>query len=488
MRYAAIVLAGICAVAQAGAAQNAEAPEPQGRQQAEGRQRAEEAQLRPAAQEARALVERAVDLMGGPALEAVERVRFTMMTQWQRPNYRDVPWTDRPSFERHTDVRDYTIPAWRNTREFGARSIVNVVRDSVATTDLGEGPQPQSVAYVDERDELFVYTPDRLVLRLRDAPDLRSEGDTLLGGEDHQLVRATLHGDLPVTVAFHRGTGLPTLLRFRQGHPNDFGLVPFGVMWVEVWYSNWTAFQDIAIPAQWDIARAGVPYKRMTVLSADFAPAFASGDSFHVSPELRRAYLENVRPMHDRPVDSVTVVAPGLAQVHGFGFPAGAVGAVGAGDGWVLLEAGHAPLSLDRGREALAGAGVGEIAAALVVAARAGNGGVVSLVEEGVPVYTSAAAEPFLEVMLRNAGLAPGGFEVVREDRWLEVDGVRIRLEPVDLPDVPGSLMIHVPDLAWLYAPDAVTPLDRRIVLHRAAALGWTVSRIGTARSFWDGV
>ena len=41
---------------------------------------------------ARPIVERAVDLMGGEdALRSVQRVALDMLTQWQRPNFRDVP-------------------------------------------------------------------------------------------------------------------------------------------------------------------------------------------------------------------------------------------------------------------------------------------------------------------------------------------------------------------------------------------------------------
>ena len=96
---------------------------------------------------ARAVVERAVDLSGGEAtLRGVRRVALRMMTQWQGPSFRELPYRDRPSYEAHTDVRDYTLPAWRNTREFGPRRITNIVRDSVAVTDLGQGFQPLSVA------------------------------------------------------------------------------------------------------------------------------------------------------------------------------------------------------------------------------------------------------------------------------------------------------------------------------------------------------
>jgi hypothetical protein len=427
-----------------------------------------------------AVVDRAITLMGGAdALRGIERAAFDMVTQWQRPGFRSVPWTDRPSFEPHFDVRDYTIRAWRNTRDFGTQKVTNVVRDSVAITDVGNGFVPQSVAYVDERDELFAYTPDRLVLLVRDAPDLSLAGDTLIGDERFTLVRGSLGGDLHATVGFHTGSGLPGLLRFRQGHPNDFGLVPWGDMRVEVWYSNWRTAGRISIPGQWDIIRAGQPYKRMTVRRATFNPQFAA-DSFAVSAPLRQAFLESRRPMHDRSIDSVSTPVPGLLAVHGFGFPAGALA---LGDGWLMLEAGHAPLNLERARLALKEAGMNRLDGAVVVAARAGNGGVVQLVRDNLPVHTSAAAEPFIRVMLENAGLPFRGVNVISTGRWIGSGDARVRLEPVDLPDVPGSLVLYAPALEWLYAPDAITDLDARIALDLARRNGWTVTRFGSARS-----
>ena len=426
-----------------------------------------------------ALVGDAIDLMGGPALRSVARVKLSLVTQWQRTDYRAGPLVDRPSFERHTDLRDYRIPAWRNTRLLSFDTIVNIVRDSVAATRIRGSFRPQSVAYVDEREELFLYTPDRLILALSEAPDLKLTGDTLIGEERHHLVNATLRQDFPVSVALHSTTHLPRLLRFRQAHPNDFGLAPFGVMEVEVWYSGWRSFGEVTIPTQWDIWRAGAPYKRMTVRSADFDPDFAAADSFHISPKLRSEYLDARAPMHDVPVDSVTAVGPDLWRVHGIGSPAGAARVDG---GWVFLGAGHTPLNLQRARTALAEAGVEGIRAAIVAAASPGNGGGVELAREGVPIYTSTAAQPFLDVTLTNAGMSGAEVRVIAEDRWVGDGEGRLLLTPVDLPDVPGSLVVYSPRGRWLYAPDAVTRLDRRIVQRLAGERGWSVERVGGAR------
>lgn len=438
-----------------------------------------------AAPTAREVVGTAARRMGGEAeLRGVEQVRLRMMTQWQRQPFSERPGLDRPSFEPHTDLRDYRLPAWRNTRELSGVRIVNIVRDSVAITDFGRGFGPQSVAYVDERDELFLYTPDRLVLALLDSPDLRSAGDTTLAGEPHRLVRATLEPVGEATVAFHAGTGLPTVLAFRAGHPNDFGLVPWGEMEVEVWYAGWRTFGEISIPTQWDIFRVGEPYKRMTVRRAEFDAAIAA-DSFAIPADLRRAFLDSRGPMHDRHVDSVSVRAPGLVAVHGRGFPTVAVrtGENGDGAGWHLFGAARHPLMLARARAALADEGVDDLAGVIVASSsRAGNGGVVRLVREGVPVLASRSAEPFVRTMLANAGLGDAAFDVVREGRWVGEGDGRLRLEPFDLPDAPGSLLAFSPSLGWLYAPDAVTPLDARLALDRARELGFEWRALGTAR------
>lgn len=438
--------------------------------------------------EARAHVARAVEWAGGEAaLREVRRVALDMMTQWQRINFRAVPFTDRPSFEKHFDVRDYTLPAWRNTRDFGARKIVNVVADSVAVTDFGQGFGPLSVAYVDEREELFTYTPDRLLLALVDAPDLASEPDTLIGGETHHVVSATLNGRYPSRVYFHAGTGLPTLLRFRSAHPNDFGLVQWGPMAVGVWYSGWRTFGPVAIPTQWDITRVGSPYKRMTVLRADFAPDFASADSFTVAPELRAEYWASSAPlpMHESvAVQDSFAVDDALVVARSFGAPGGAVD---TGEGWLLIGAGQAPFNFDQGRSVAEALGADPITAVLVAEARSTSGGVVRAGELGIPIWVSTGAEPFVRAILRNAGARSADVRVVRSALRLGRGAEQVVLQPIDLPDAPGSLLLYKPSLRWALAPEATDPLAVRMASQLAEALGWDVERMGTARDYWPG-
>jgi hypothetical protein len=434
-----------------------------------------------------AVVRRVAELMGGEtALRGVRHVTLRMMTQWQRTGFRDVPFTDRPSFEPHVDVRDYALPAWRNTRDFGARSITNIVRDSVAVTDLGQGFRPLSAAYVDERDELFTYTPDRLVVALLDARDLAAAPDTVIGSERHHVITATLSERYPARAYVHEGTGLPTLLRFRASHPSDFGLVQWGEMEVEVWYSNWRTFGAIAIPRQWDVIRVGVPYKRMTVENAVFDAEIAP-DSFAIAGELRDAYWTSKAPlpMHEGiEVGQTGQPASGLVAIEGgFGLPAGTVD---TGDGWLLLNAGQAPFNFDQAVEALAAGGAEAPSAVLVAEARGGNGGVVRAADLGLPILVSASAEPFVRTVLRNHRVRDADVDVVSGARTVGSGQERILLEPIDLPDTPGSLLLFKPATGWLWAPDAQDPLHVRMARERARALGWDVRAVGTPRGLWN--
>jgi len=432
--------------------------------------------------EARGTVRQAVELVGGSsALRNVQRVVFDMVTQWSTTQFRDVPFTDRPAYEFNMDVRDYSILAWRNTRGLGSRRIVDLVRDSVAVRDFGKGFTPLSVAYVDERDELFLYTPDRLLLALLDTPDLHMLGDTLIGGERHRILGATL-GDLPVTVLFHSGTGLLAVLRFQVGQPNDYGLVPWGRMQVEVWYSNWRTFGDVSIPTQWDIVRVGKVYKRITIQRASFNPEFAA-DSFAVSSAAREAYFTSIatRPMHEGvQIDSTSLVTPSLAEIQSFGT---ASGAVRTGAGWLLLGVGQTPFNYTQSLQALRDLGVGVIEAVLVGTANPGNGGVLQAVEAGLPVYVSPASKEFVSRILRNGGHPDVSLIIVSDTVTLGSGPERVFLEPLDLPNVPGSLVLFQPQSGWLFIPDARTPLDIRVARRHADGRGWTVRAIGTQRN-----
>ena len=449
-----------------------------------------------------ALLDTAIARMGGPALlRGVERARFEMLTQWQRIAFDERPFGDQPSYESHTDLRDYTIAAWRNTRRFSigpsaaGREIVDVVRDTVAIRRSlgGSGGvaspavvtantwSPLNIAYVQERLELFAMAPERLLLAARAAPDLRAQRDTTIAGAAHARVSATVDG-IATTILLRRSTGFLTAASFRTAEPNDFGLVPWGEMDVEFWYSSWRRVPSgIVYPFQTDVRRVGRTYKRMTVLSASFNPP-ATPDSFAVSDSLRGAYLATARrPMHDVPLDSARMVEDRFAS---FGAPGSPSGAVKLGRSWIMLEGGQAPLSVDRAAGWLARTDPSARLAGAVVTMPAASGGISWLVAQRVPVHVAPGAVPFADAVLRGHGVrTPAGVRGVASGRWLRVDGDSLWLEPIDLPDAPGALIAYAPSLEWIYSGMAANPLYLDLVLARARERGWGVRHVGSARS-----
>jgi hypothetical protein len=436
---------------------------------------------------------------GAAAAQAVTRARFEVITQWQRTAFDDRPYADQPSYESNSDLRDYGTRSWRNTRRFNnGRSVVeitDVVNDSVAIRRSPGGPggvaSPASVAagawttlnvaYVDERRELFALAPERLLLAAHAARDLRALRDTVVGGAVQARVAATVDG-FPMTLVVSRPTGFLTAVQFAAAEPNDFGLVPWGRMDVSVWFSGWRRQPGgLAYPYQWDVRRVGRPYKRMTVLAATFNPA-ASPDSFAVSDSLRAAYLATAtRPMHDVPLDSARILDGRFAS---FATPGAPAGAVKLGQEWVLLEAGQAPLSAERAAGWLAKHDSGSrLGAALVTMPAAGSGGVAWLTARRVPVHVSTGGRPFVDQVLRGHDAPAAGVITVTRGRWLHVASDSLWLESVDLPDLPGALVVYSPSLQWLYGASAANPLHLDLLLALARARGWSVTRTGSARA-----
>ena len=425
--------------------------------------------------------------MGGrDGVARVQRVRREMLTTWQRTNFRNEPYPDAPSYELHTDIRDYGLRAWRNTRKFsltpGGPQIVDIVRDTVA---IRQGPNgvwgPLNIAYVDELKEVFAIAPEHLLLVASDAPDLALGRDTTIDGVPAARVTATVEGHR-LTMFFRKGDGLLAMTRFHAAQPNDFGLVQWGAMDVETWYSRWARFPvGAALPTQIDQMRLGRPYKRMTVLSAAF-DTVTTAETFAISDSLRDAYFATAtRPMYDLPLDSARVTEGTYATFGAFGTPPGAVK---VGGRWVLLEAGQAGLSAERSLDWLArNDSATPVAAAILTQTTAGNGGVTALGRRRGPTWIAPGAKPFVDRMLGNTGIAGQTPTVIFRPQWLKVGTDSLWLEPADLPDAPRALIVYSPTLKWAYTAAASAPLQMQYLLRVLRARGFGVDRVGSARA-----
>lgn len=436
---------------------------------------------------AKAIIDTALARMGGAAAVArVQRVRREMLTTWQRTSFRDEPYADAPSFELHTDIRDYGLNAWKNTRKFSlvgaGPQIVDIVNDSVAIRQMPNGSWSSlSIAYVDERHELFAIAPERILLLARDAADLKLGRDTTIDGVPTARLTATVDR-YAMTIFIRRGDGLLAMSRFHAAQPNDFGLTEWGAMDVETWYSRWARTPaGVALPTQMDQRRVGRPYKRMSVLQMAF-DTVATAETFAISDSLRALYfVKDTRAMHDVALDTAKVV-DGIFAI--FGAPGSPTGAVKLGGRWVLVEAGQGELSADRAVEWLskndASAPVG---GAVLTLTNAGNGGVTALARRRVPTWIAPGSKPFVDRMVGNTGVAGVAPTTVAREQWIKVGNDSLWLAPIDLPDSPRTMVVYSPTLKWAYSATAFAPLQQQYVLAALRGRGWTVEKLGSARA-----
>ncbi len=440
---------------------------------------------------ATALLDRTIDRMGGDsALRGIRSLRLDMVTQWLPTSFATRPFSAQPSYERNVELRDYTNHAWRNTRSvLGAGagfSVVDLVRDSIAarygpTSANKQGWSPLNLAYVDERRELFALAPERLVLTLRALPRLGTLADTLLDGERHARLTATVDAS-PVTLFVRRRDALPVMVRTTADAAADFGLAPWGRHEVEYWYSGWQrGAGGVLLPTQRDVRRVGQAYKRMTVLALEInAPAPA--DSFAISDSLTKAYLASER----RPMWRVDVTSMGrVVQEHFAVTPPmlGSPGAVRIGGTWVVFETAQHEGALGLMREWLATlAPTVPIGAGIAAMPATANGGARWFASNrSSPLFIAPGAAPYVQ---RITGRSSAG-TVVSTARWARIGSDSLWLEPFDAPNVSGALAVYSPTLRWLYLPTANAPAqdaEQAALIARLRARGLPVEFIGSAR------
>jgi hypothetical protein len=442
------------------------------------------------------ILDTAIARMGGDAtLRRIERVRFEMLTSWYRLAFDERPSVQVVGYEMHSDLRNYSLQAWRNTRKFlngtGAPpQVIDVVRDTAAIRQLSlpNGTLapwlPLNIAYVDERDEVFAFAPERLLLAARAASDLQARADTVVGGVPHARVTATIEG-FATTILISRKDGFLAMARYRAAHPNDFGLAPWGDMQVDIWYSNWSRHvlpgtATITYPGQWDVRRVGRPYKRVAILSADFN-AGAPADSFAISDSLRAAYVATARrPMWDVPMDSARIIDGRFAML---GRPGQTQAAVKLGNQWLFLEGALAPGRNETDARWLTGAAQGStIAGSIMTVSNSGRGGAAWLAGRNLPLYVAPGGEDAVRATLANWKQSQSTVRVMSRARWLTIGGDSLWVETIDYPDGPGALVAYLPSARWVYSGMATSPQNVDLLMARVRARGWTVEHYGSLR------
>ena len=77
-------------------------------------------------------------------------------------------------------------------------------------------------------------------------------------------------------------------------------------------------------------------------------------------------------------------------------------------------------------------------------------------------------------------GVAP---TTVTRAQWIRVGSDSLWLQPIDLPDSPRMMLVYSPTLKWGYSATAFAPLQQQYLLAALRAKGWTVEKLGSART-----
>jgi hypothetical protein len=427
-----------------------------------------------------AVLDSAIARQGGAAaLRGITTIRLDFIAQWQQLAWDGKTQPEVLSYEHDEALRNYALPGWRNTRRYSLggerKSMVDVVRDTVAARRIGNGPWGALwSAYLDERREHFMVAPERVLLLARDAANFRLGSDTVVAG-GARLTRLDGRIDDVPTTLFIGPDGFLAGVRIVAPQANDFILATWGTMTAETWYSSWTLLPGgIAYPMQWDVLRNAKPYRRVTMLQVS-PGAPAPADSFAVSDSVRAVYLRRARrPMYHQSLDSARVVHNRFASFGAAGAPAGAVR---LGNAWLLMESGvndwSATHALEWLRASVPGTHVAGTLVSLPVETAAG--GARALAHAAVPLHVASSAASFLSALGVHG---PSRIETM--PRWLHIDGDSAWVEPIDLPDAARTLLVYVPSARWVYAAAASRPLQEREVLRLARERGWQVEWVGS--------
>jgi hypothetical protein len=246
--------------------------------------------------DARQWVREAIAAQGGEtALRALSIVRIRGIEESFGIEYS--PDVDHPRMGLYifNDLRDARTLRERRTLQVGAPSIDEMLSTRIVMSDsVGAWGPPDSVPSAApaqvinlRRDELALG-PERLLLMLLDAPDLRAAGDTMIQGVRQHVV-AIHNGSLRVYLS--AVTRLPTLMDVYGPIPDDAQWDVWGDVHSRTWFTAWSLEQGgIRYPRTWTTERAGHLSDKVSIFSIDPHPV-APADSFAVSDEVRSKYI-----------------------------------------------------------------------------------------------------------------------------------------------------------------------------------------------------
>jgi hypothetical protein len=368
-----------------------------------------------------------------------------------------------------TEARDVVEHRWKQAAEsqfaFFKFASTTIVSDGVAARVAGTRVVPGGVSDLEDAEEIFDLSPERILLTTLAAPDLRREPDAILQSISQQVVSFTWQ-HRRVKVWLNPDTHLPTAVEWTRAYPGNAYWNPWGDVTTRVYYSLWwLAPGDIRYPLQLDYVRNGVEERKITITELKINEPIAA-DVFAIPADVKTAFQAHPPVIaDDRPL-----AAAGAQQIaDGIFFIPGAwnLALVKQPDGIVIVEA---PISNGYSAKAIAEAQRRfpdrPIKAAISTSdAWPHIGGVREYVARGVPVYVLDRTLPLLKRLVeaphreRPDTLAraprPAKFNSVSGKTAVGAGPNRLEIYPIHGDTTERQMMVYFPERKLLYGSDS---------------------------------
>ena len=433
----------------------------------------------PAPEDARQLIDNALESMGGAEkLRGLKAVRIeaightNLIEQSERP---EGPYAI--SYDQLTEWRDFENTRLRQTAESRSPAIgapswspasATIIADGVCVREVNGRKAPFSYAQVLEAEELLALGPERVLLNALAASDLHADREAMLQGQPHTIVAFTWRGT-PVRIYLNAYTHLPTAVEVVRANPYDIFWSVWGDVTTRTYYSIWTLEAGgVRLPHQLDVERNGLPYKTLTIAAMELNPkldaeAFAIPDEVKKAFESRGKRLISDMPL-GRPDQPAKEIGKDVVQIPG----SWNVEMIRQPDGVVILEA---PISSGYSAKVIAEAEKRYPHVPIKAVISTSDswphfGGLREYVARGIPAYILDLNRPIVERLVAapyrsypdalEKARRKADFRVVSKKTVIGSGPSRIELYPIRSESGERMLMVYWPEQHLLYCSDLI--------------------------------
>lgn len=418
----------------------------------------------PAPPSPRALVDSAIAAMQrGASLSDIRSLRLTgIQHEYVLGNAEraEGPW--RVSYSTFSELRDVATGASRRTERgvgsagLSATERVTIVNDSIVAIQSAGREAGSSHSVYDDVVDRIDGSPERALRLAASSSGLAYDGAVKHFGLTFDVVSFPWRGGR-MKLELNRETHLPDAVVIQRRYPDNFRWAPFGVVTMRADYVDWNVTPSgIYWPMQTKVSLNGEALRDFSLSSARLETDTPAADSFAISDSARAQYARNSLLGFSQFKFGVrgppTELAPGIVRVPDQWM----MTMVKQSDGVVIFEAHISPQYV---RDVIAEAkrrwpGTSIKAVVLTSDPWGHLGGFSEIVDEGIPIYTSARSVPFF-TSLAKGGRAPK-FIPVTGKTVIGTGTNRIELYPVGGPYAERMLMAYLPDTKLLYGADLV--------------------------------